>query len=93
MDVTRLPVRLAADSRRVVAHAFNPGGTKRIRAVVERVCALPEAEVGPAVTALVADYRLRHKDIRGIFRQNLATVLAIAGDKVPDISEERRLLL
>ena len=44
------------------------------------------------VTALVTDYRQRHKDIRGIFRQNYATANALIGE-LPEASEERRLLL
>jgi predicted GH43/DUF377 family glycosyl hydrolase len=92
MNVTRLPVRLAADPRRVIARSFVPGGPARIRAVIARVAALPDAEVSSMLTALVADYRQRHKDIRGIFRQSYATAIALAGSP-PDPSEERRLLL
>jgi predicted GH43/DUF377 family glycosyl hydrolase len=92
MNVTRLPVRLAADSRRVIARSFVPGGPARIRAIIERVRALPDAEVSSMLAALVADYRQRHKDIRGIFRQNYATAIALGGEN-PDASEERRLLL
>ena len=44
------------------------------------------------VAALVADYRQRHKDVRGIFRQNYTTALALLGE-LPDPNEERRLLL
>src|SRR5436305_15212223 len=92
MDVTRLPVRLAADPRRVIARSFNPGGPARIRGVIERVGALPDAEVSTMLAALVTDYRQRHKDIRGIFRQNYATAIALLGES-PSVSDERRLLL
>ena len=92
MNVTRLPLRLSADPRRVIARSFIPGGVSRIRAVIDRVRALPDAEVSSMVTALVGDYRQRHKDIRGIFRQNYATANALVGE-LPDPSEERRLLL
>ena len=92
LNVTRLPLRLTADPRRVIARSFIPGGTARIRAVIERVGALPDTEVSAMVTALVADYRQRHKDVRGIFRQNYATANALIGE-LPDPSEERRLLL
>src|SRR5512140_2005828 len=92
MNVTRLPLRLVADPRRVIARSFIPGGASRIRAVLDRVKALPDAEVSSMVTALVTDYRQRHKDVRGIFRQNYATANALVGE-LPDPSEERRLLL
>ncbi len=92
MNVTRLPVRLVADSRRVIARSFVPGGPARIRAIIARVTALPAAEVSSMLADLVADYRRRHKDIRGLFRQHYAMALALCGD-APDPSEERRLLL
>ena len=92
MNVTRLPLRLMADPRRVIARPFIPGGAARIRAVIERVRLLPDAEVSTMVTALVNDYRQRHKDVRGIFRQNYASALGFISE-LPDPSEERRLLL
>lgn len=92
MNVTRLPVRLAADTTRVIARPFVPGGATRLRAIIERVRALPDAEVSAMVAALVADYQHRHKDIRGIFRQSYTTVSAMAGEH-REPNEDRRLLL
>jgi predicted GH43/DUF377 family glycosyl hydrolase len=92
MNVTRLPLRLAADPRRVIARSFLPGGPSRIRAVVERVKALPDAEVSSMLATLLTDYRQRHKDIRGIFRQNYAIAMALVSE-LPEANEERRLLL
>ncbi len=92
MKVTRLPVRLAPDPRRVIARSFIPGGPERIRAVIGRARALSDGDTSSMISALVTDYRTRHKDIRGIFRQNYATAVALAGEK-PEVSEERRLLL
>ena len=57
LQVTRQPVRLAADARRVLARPFLPGGAARIRAVFDRVLALSDAEVSSMVSALVfSDY-------------------------------------
>ncbi len=92
MHVTRLPVRLAADHRRVIARSFVPGGTRRIRAIIDRVRALSDADVSTMVATLVTDYRQRHKDIRGIFRQNYATAIALVSE-LPEPNEDRRLLL
>ncbi|CAN5924761.1 glycoside hydrolase family 130 protein [soil metagenome] len=92
MNVTRLPLRLSADPRRVIARSFIPGGPSRIRAIIERVRSLPDAEVSSMLAALVTDYRQRHKDIRGIFRQHYATANALSGE-LPEASEDRRLLL
>ncbi len=92
MNVTRLPLRLAADPRRVIARSFLPGGPARIRAVIDRVRTLSDSDVSSMAAALVTDYRERHKDIRGIFRQSYATAIGLAGE-LPDVNEDRRLLL
>jgi len=92
MNVTRLPLRLTADPRRVIARSFIPGGPSRIRAIIDRVRALPDAEVATMLATLVTDYRQRHKDIRGIFRQNYATANGLIGE-LPEASEDRRLML
>jgi len=92
LEVTRLPVRISADSRRVIARTFLPGGSSRILEIIGRVLALPDAEVSSMLTTLVTDYRQRHKDIRGIFRQNFAAATATVAVQT-DLSDERRLLL
>ena len=40
--VTRLPLRLAPDSSRVITRFFSPGDQKRSREIIERVLAFPE---------------------------------------------------
>lgn len=92
LDVTRLPVRIAADPRRVIARPFVPGGAARIRTIIARVVSLSDDDVSAMLATLVTDYRIRHRDIRGIFRQNFA--LATANVPVdPELGDERRLLL
>ena len=92
MQITRLTERLTGDPYRVIARCFIPGRARRIRAIIDRVRALPDSQVSSMLATLVNDYRQRHKDIRGIFRQNYATVIALAKEK-PDAREERQLLL
>ncbi|MDB4942633.1 MAG: Beta,4-mannooligosaccharide phosphorylase [Labilithrix sp.] len=92
LNITRLPLRLAADPRRVIARTFMPGGAARIKAIIARVAQLSDAEVGASAAALLADYRERHKDVRAIFRHSYAAALVVAGE-LPDGNDERRLLL
>jgi predicted GH43/DUF377 family glycosyl hydrolase len=91
LNVTRLAVHLTADPRRVLARPFLPGPGPRTRAIVERVIALSDTQSAEMLATVLADYRPRHKDIRGIFRQNCATALASMDDRV-ELSDERRLL-
>lgn len=92
MNVTRLPLHLTADPRRVIARSFLPGGAPRIRSIVDRVAGLTDAEVSTMLASLLDDYRRRHKDIRGIFRQHYALAVALL-DESPRVNEARRLLL
>jgi predicted GH43/DUF377 family glycosyl hydrolase len=90
--VTRQPLQLRSDPRRVIARAFIFGGAPRLKAIIERVLALSEAESTAALAEVLADYRPRHKDIRGIFRQNFATAAAVHG-RLLDVTDQQRLLL
>ncbi len=91
VNVSHLEGGLLADPRRVIARPFLPGAAPRIRTVIERVLSLTDAQVTSMLTSLVADYRQRHKDIRGIFRQNYASASALQDGRF-ELSEERRLL-
>jgi predicted GH43/DUF377 family glycosyl hydrolase len=91
LKVTRLAVRLAGDPRRVLARPFLPGDGTRIRRIVERVLSLSDGQVSSILSTVLADYRQRHKDIRGIFRQNYAAAIALQESGVT-LSDERRML-
>jgi predicted GH43/DUF377 family glycosyl hydrolase len=92
LNVTRLSTRLAADSRRVLARPFLPESAARIRAILERVRSLSSAQVTSILATVLADYRQRHKDIRGIFRQSYATATALAEGARVELTDDRRLL-
>jgi predicted GH43/DUF377 family glycosyl hydrolase len=91
LDVTRLPVHLGGNPRRVIARPFIPGGPSRIRAIVDRVLSVPAERVSTILSTVLSDYRLRHKDIRGIFRQHYAVATRELDGRA--VSEEQRLLI
>jgi len=90
--VMRQPLRLHHDPRRVIARPFVVGDQARLNVLIDRVLALSDAEVDSALTTVLADYRTRHKDIRGIFRQNFSAALHARGGRLM-VSDPRRLLL
>ena len=92
LNVTRLALRLGADSRRVLARPFLPGGGPRVRAIIDRVLALSDAQATTLLATVVEDYGPRHKDIEGIFRQNCAKALALL-DEPMTLSTGRGLLV
>jgi predicted GH43/DUF377 family glycosyl hydrolase len=89
--VTRLPLRLVADPRRVIARPFMPGRAARVAKILQRVGGLPNEEVTTELATVIADYRLRHRDIRGIFRQNYVAAVALVAEHI-EFTDERRLL-
>ena len=91
LNVTRLPLRITADPRRVIARPFLPGGASRITSVLDRVQSLPDVEVSALLSTVLADFHLRHRNIRGIFRQNYAMATALVAGR-PEPDDERRLL-
>jgi len=92
LNVTRSPVRLSADSHRVIARPFIPEKSSRIRTIIDRVLSLTDAEVSTLLATVLSDYRPRHKGIRGIFRQNYAMATELLESR-PQASDERRLLI
>ena len=63
----------------MIARSFIVGDPARLSSVIERVLALGDDEVDDALSAVLADYRNRHKDIRGIFRQSFTAALSARG--------------
>ena len=68
--VTRTSLRLRPDPRRVVTRLFLPGqemmgnGESRAAAVVDRILALSDDEVGTALDAVLTGFDGRHRQLR-----------------------------
>ena len=92
LHVTRLPGRLSGDQRRVIARQFDPGGEKRINAVIDRVASLSDDRIDHLLHEVLAAFGERHKDLTSIFRRHGSEALARTG-RPGELSNERRLLL
>jgi predicted GH43/DUF377 family glycosyl hydrolase len=73
-NVKRLPIELEPDSSRVITRFFGPGEENRIRDIIGRLLAIPEATVATLLADLERDFRPIHSNIDEIFRENYATV-------------------
>jgi len=89
---------LRPDPTRVISKLFLPGqeflDTERSRsaAVLDRVLAIPEAEVGRLLTATLASFGTRHRDLEATLESHFALVAHRLAD--PDaVSPERRQLV
>ena len=72
--VTRLPLKLRPDPRRVITRFFSPGDVNRVRGIIDRALAIPEPQVGPLVDALARTFDRRHCDIRAVFEIHFEVV-------------------
>jgi predicted GH43/DUF377 family glycosyl hydrolase len=97
--VKRTQHRIQADARRVLAKPFLPGeellpsGTSRADLLVERILAIPEAQVSVLLAGILASFSPRHRDFKdGILERHFQMVAHHVRSEVP-ISPERRLLI
>jgi predicted GH43/DUF377 family glycosyl hydrolase len=96
--VTRSPVRLMANSSRVITRLFVPGQEgfehqeSRAGAVLARILALDEGQVRSSLDDVVVRFDGRHRDLAGTFRRH-ASELADRLDPGNELSDARKLLL
>lgn len=98
VPVTQSDIDLRADGGRMIARFFVPGreevtaGGSRAAPVVDRVMALPEADLGDRVAGYLERLSVRHRAPDALLRRHAALVrsrLVGAGD----VSDDRELML
>src|SRR6476469_1697258 len=92
VNVTRLPIQLLPDPRRVITRFFAPGEENRIKDIVERLLAFPEAKVDELLTTLESDFRPMHPDVDDVFREHFEMVVHRV-ESAGDISDARQRLI
>ena len=98
IPVTRTAVRFTPDSTRVITKPFLPGerifpdGQSRAALVIDRILAMPEAEVGSTLRATQDRFAYRHRDLTAVFERNF-DIVAHHIDNPDGLSLERRHLV
>jgi predicted GH43/DUF377 family glycosyl hydrolase len=92
VNVTRLPIQLLPDPRRVITRFFAPGEVNRIKDIVERLLAFPEAEVDELLATLESNYRPMHPEIDDVFREHFEMVVHHV-ESASELSDARRQLV
>jgi predicted GH43/DUF377 family glycosyl hydrolase len=92
VHVTRLPIQLLPDPRRVITRFFAPGEVNRIKDIVERLLTFPESKVDELVATLESNYRPMHPEIDEVFREHFEMV-ANHVESASQISDARRRLI
>src|SRR4029077_20479389 len=90
--VTRLPIQLLPDPRRVITSLFVPGEENRIRDIITRLLAIPEAEVEKLLDKISSQFRPVHPDIDEVFLEHFEIVKRYVSN-VDQVGDGRRRLI
>src|ERR1700704_1094879 len=91
INVTRLPIQLLPDPRRVITRFFGPGEENRIGDLIERLLVIPEAEVDELLGILGTSFRPTHPDI-DVFLKHFEMVVHHV-ESADEISDALRRLI
>ena len=98
VEVTRSEHRLTHDPRRVIAKPYLPGeevipgGDSRSGLLMQRVLAIPEADVAALLDQVIGSFATRHRRYLELLEEHHALVAHHIG-RGTSISRERRLLI
>jgi predicted GH43/DUF377 family glycosyl hydrolase len=94
VPVIRLPLHLTPDPSRVITRLFSPGDTHRIREILARILAFPEAEVVTLLDELKRCFSSKHPDLLEVFTEHYEQVRGnIPVEAEPALSQARRLYI
>lgn len=80
MKITRLPIRLTGDDRRVITRPFMLG-VGRVQSIMRRVDAMPDAAVDQVLSKVRKDFDTRHQNADEVFKEHYHTAAALIGWK------------
>jgi len=92
-----MPRRLLPDSKRVIARSFHPsdgadGSSSRVKAILDRVLAIPEEDVPAMLEGLLRKFSSRHRNFEKVLDDHCRMVSQHV-DRGKPWSRERRLLI
>jgi predicted GH43/DUF377 family glycosyl hydrolase len=88
----RLPIQLLPEPSRVITRSFVPGEVNRVRDIIKRLLAIPEADVAAMLARLACDFHPRHPDIDDVFLERYEEVRHHVPDADTHSDERRRLI-
>jgi hypothetical protein len=70
VQVTRLPIQLVPDAKRVITRFFGPGDENRMKGIITRLLAIPAAELEALLESVESSFLPLHPDIDDVFLQH-----------------------
>ena len=99
LRLTRTPQRFLPDPKRVITRLFHPsdgananGESSRVKAILDRVLAIPEEDVPAMLEGLLREFSSRHRDFERVLDDH-CRVVSHHLDRDKPWSRERRLLI
>jgi predicted GH43/DUF377 family glycosyl hydrolase len=83
---------LRPDPSRVLLRQFDPGDAQRMSGIIQRIMAVPEAQVGTLLKQVSADFSQRHRNLPQRFLDRFADLEELLPEGAV-ITEQRRLLI
>ncbi|MFC1758250.1 glycoside hydrolase family 130 protein [Planctomycetota bacterium] len=91
-NVRRDDTVLKPDQSRVLLRPFNPGDSQRVGRIISRIMSLPEAQVGPLLDDVTAEFAYRHQQLREMLLERFEQIRQ-EYDPEGNLTEQRRLLI
>src|SRR5688500_14444931 len=99
LAVTRTTHRFLPDPRRMIAkphvpgeELYSPDGKSRVKAVLERIAAIPDSEIAGILDNVLSNFAHRHHDFTQVLHHNFQSVAHHLEQGIA-LTEERRLLI
>ena len=92
IHLKRIGPVLMPDQSRVLLRPFNLGDSQRAGAIIGRIMAIPEDQVGAVLDEVSAEFSQRHRETRKLFLERFEQVRELLLAEW-QISEQRRLLI
>jgi len=92
MKATRVDLTLRPEPRRVLFRPFAPDSEERCTKIIGRVCALSDSQVYEELERVLAEFKSRHLDLKGMLLKRFESVQRFALMDTP-FSEDRKQLI
>ncbi len=93
VSVTREMIKISGDASRVITRLHRPKDVQRITRIIERVLSLSEPAVEELLKRVMADFSLRHREIKRIFQRHFKAVKEFSPTAGTELSEAQRNLI
>lgn len=92
LAVTRLPIRISHDERRVITRLFTFEDSEQLQNIIRRVGELDAQMVDDTLGLVLSKFEGRHINLQDAFLQNYEQVCALTGFK-NELTDKQRLLM